>query len=281
MKRVELNTIIKAYFKHIADYLDGISTSFDISSIENFRREVKKLKVFLHLTAMESKDGLSVGITQKMRKIYGCMGVIVYVLQQLECVRQFSMNHPENIPDEYLKTLEKESQFWKTTGEEISANYSFLIDEKIVLSSLPDELAQKSIQRFVHYTLFEIQLTSHSTTANSLDNIRKFMEDIHYNFLFIAPFLSDQLRNLLNGDDTGEFLRFSDSYQERRKQLQHLQSYLSEKLYDNEFSSLKMMEAEWINDLKSARKQVIAKLNSMKILNYNFNGPVPTAVSGD
>lgn len=281
MKRAELNTVIEEHFKNISDYLDDIIAMFDTRSIDSFRREVKKLKAFLHLTEIESKDGLSGGVTPKMRRLYGCMGVILNAQQQLEHVRQFAMNHPENSPDRYMKMLEKECEIWKITGEKISAGYSFLADKNTVLSSLPEELTEEFILRFVHYTLFEIQFISHFSTENSLDNIRKLMEDIHYNFPFIQSFLNSRLLNLLKEDDTGEFLRFSDSYQEERKKLQHLQSYLSEKLYDNEFPSLKMMEAEWTNEMKTSRKQLIAKLNSMGILEYNLNGLVPTVVSGD
>lgn len=281
MKRAELNRIAEEYFINISRYLDDSFTHFDIQNIANFRREVKKLKVFLHLTGMESEEETSAGITKKMRKIYGYMEVVLNVQQQLERVRQFVMNHSVNVPDNYQKILENEMNNWKLTGKKITANYSFLVDKNMILSFLPDELTPKSILRFVHYILFEIQMLSQSSSDNSLNIIRKLMENIHYNYFLIQPILNGRLLNLLNEDNTGEFLRFSDVYQERRKTLQYLQSYLSRKRYDGEFSSLKMMEAEWTNEMNIARKRLLAKLHSMGILEYNLNELEIPKVSGD
>ncbi len=275
MKRSEIIKVIEESFEKIAGYLNDSLSDFDINSISNFRKEVRKLKVFLHLVEMESEDGLSGGIPKQMRRIYGCMGIILNIQQQLKRVRQFTKVYPEIVLDNYLKMLEYEMKDRKIMGRRVTDHYSFHGDKKIILSFLPEELTTKSIFRFIHYTIFEIQLLSHFDTDTSLDNARKLTEDMLYNFPFIRSHLTDRLLNLLNKETMEEFIRLSNEYQEGREALHHLQSHLSENPGDQEMQALKMMESEWAQELDIIRIRLVAKLNSMEILNYNLNEFAP------
>ncbi|HET7118296.1 MAG TPA: hypothetical protein VFI29_17495, partial [Hanamia sp.] len=65
-------------------------------------------------------------------------------------------------------------------------------DEKEIVATLPDKLSKESIKKFIHYTLYELQMLSGRTDDAALESIRKFLEDIFYNLVYIKSFFTDQ-----------------------------------------------------------------------------------------
>ncbi len=172
MKKEEMDEFIKSSFKKISKYFYKAVDNFDDEDICKFRSEIRKLKVFLHLVSMESKDGLSCNITRKMRIIYGYMGIIQNFHLQLKKASDYEKKSSKHISLFYVDMLEKELEYWKKLNKNyIDSDYNFLNDEYEILASLPGQLTRNSIIKFINYTLFQLKAMSGRNDDESLDNV--------------------------------------------------------------------------------------------------------------
>ena len=97
MKKEEIDEFIEDRFKKIDKHFHKAIANFKIEDVLEFRSEIKKLKVFLHLLNMESEDGLSYRITKRMKTIYGYFGVIQNLQLQLKMMNEYVKKSLETI----------------------------------------------------------------------------------------------------------------------------------------------------------------------------------------
>jgi hypothetical protein len=267
MRKEEINEIIEGSFKPIVKYFHKAIHDFGLEDIRRFRTEIKKLKVFLHLLNMESVDGLSYRITTRMKTLYGYFGII----QNLEQLKK--TNEPgKSRPSFFLKMLDKELAYWKKLSYDfIEDSYDFISDKKEILAVMPDKLTKKSIYRFIHYTLYELSLISNRLDDLALDNFRKFMEDIYYNYPYIKSYFTEQQTNLFDQKEVGRSLVLFNSYRDKCMALALLQTFGTDALAEHEKKLLKQMENEYLYEKKELKNQLSAKLDSMHIKANNFS----------
>jgi hypothetical protein len=269
MKKEEINEFIEERFKKITRYFRKAIGDFETEDVNDFRSEIKKLKVFLHLINMESGDGLSYRITKRMKTIYGYFGVIQNLQLQLKNMNEYVKKSAGNIPVHYTNMLEKELEFWKKISKDfVAEDYDFFNDKKEIFDALPDKLTKKSIRKFIHYTLYELQVISGHLDDYSLDNVRKFMEDIYFNYAFIKPFITTQQTNLFEEKAIEECLKLFGDFRNKCMAIALLQTFNPD---ESEKQLLKNMENDWLHEKNGLKDQLSAKLDSMHIKANNLN----------
>jgi hypothetical protein len=168
------------------------------------------------------------------------------------------------VPGLYVNRLEKELEYWKKLSLDfIDAGYSFNNDKQEIMAILPDKLNKKSIKKFVHYTLYELNTLSGRTDDDALDSIRKFVEDIYYNYDFVSPFFDDQQDKIFRKKAIEECLGSFGEFRDRCMELVFLQTFGTDKLDESEKQLLKEMENEWLNEKNDIKNKLIAALDSM------------------
>jgi hypothetical protein len=267
MKKNEIVGFIEDKFKKIARQFQKAIVNFEPEDIYKFRAEIKKLKVFFHLLSMESRDGLSYRITKKMKTIYGYFGIIQNVQQQLKKINEYVKESAASIPVSYVNMLEKELDYWKKLSKDfIDADYDFDNDKEEILVALTDKLTKRSIKKFIDYICYELNTISGWLDEDeAFDNIRKFMEDIYYNYEVIASFMNQQQMNLFNQKSIAECLKFFDDFHDKCVALALLKIFDTNGLNEPEKQLLKEMENEWMYKKKDVKNKLITTLRSMNI----------------
>ncbi|HZW66005.1 MAG TPA: CHAD domain-containing protein [Hanamia sp.] len=282
MKKSEIDEFLETSFKKIGKYFHKSIAGFDTESIREFRTEIKRLKVFLHLISMESADGLACRITKRMKTLYGYFGIIRNLETQLSETKKYAQSPTHNAPAHHIHILEKELQYWKKLSLDfIDAGYSFNNDKQEIMAGLPDRLNKKSIKKFVHYTLYELHTLSGRADDDALDSIRKFIEDIYYNYEIISPFFDERQCKILNKKTIEECLKLFDDFRNKCISLVLLQTFLTDELDESEKQLMKTMEKECLNEKKDIKHKLIAALDSMNVKAVNLNSFVIAGVDDD
>lgn len=269
MEKEEIDRFIEDRFNGIAMHFCKAFDNFEMEPIRQFRTEIKKLKAFFHLLNMESDDGFAYRITKRMKTIYGYLGVIRNFQLQLKKTKDFLTKNDGNFPTHYINMLERELEFWKKTSKDfLYEGYDFFDDKKEILTTLPDKLSEKSIRKFIHYTLYELQLISGHSDDYSLDSGRKFMEDIYYNYALIKPFITKQQTSLFDEKEMDECMKLSCYFRDKCIAIALLQTFKAD---ESEEQFLKQMENNWLNEKIEMKNQLSAKLDSMDIKANNLN----------
>jgi hypothetical protein len=272
MKKEEINEFIEERFKKINKYFHKSIKSFDVENIGVFRLEVKKLKVFLHLLNMESKDGFSFHITKRMKTIYGYLGIIQNFQLQLKNTNEYVKKTQDAVPLCYRNVFRKELEYWINISKDfIAADDDFTSDKHVILGSLPDKLAKKSIKKFIDYTLYELSTISARLDDEELENVRKFMEDIYYNYDFIKSYFTEPQTNLFNQKEVAPLLELFNNYRDKGMALALLQMAGTDGLEDPEKVILKQMQNDWQYEKKELKHQLSGKLEDLHVRAKSLN----------
>jgi hypothetical protein len=272
MRKEEINEFIEDSFRKLLKHFRKAINDFDLENIREFRTEIKRLKVFLHLVNIETEDGFSLHITKRMKTIYGYLGIIQN-FKQLQNTNERIQNPLEIGPFCYVEVIEKELAYWKKLSKGfIDADYDFIGDKEEILALLPNKLTKESIKKFIHYTLYELNTINNRLDDVSLDNIRKFMEDIYFNYEFLKPYILDQQINLFDKEQLRACLDLFNKYRDICTALALLQSLTTGALNDEEKRIIKHIENHRLLEKKEIRNQLSAKLDFMQITNHNLNG---------
>ena len=272
MKKEEINKYIKDRLKTINQSFRKAIDHFEVEDVREFRSEIKKLKVFLHLVSMESEDGLSYRITKRMRTIYGYLGTIQHLQLQLKATSEYVKRASKHVPVFYVNILERELKDWKKLSKDfIDPDYDFLNDEKEIIAAFPDKLRKKSITRFIHYTLYELQAMSVHQDEEALDDVRKFMEDIYFNLAFFEPFVAGQQSSFFDKKELEECLRLLNNFQDKCTNVVLLETSGIDALDEHEKELIKQMEHDWLHEKKEMKKELAARLEAMNTKANNLN----------
>jgi hypothetical protein len=267
MKKNEIDDLIEQRFKKIQKHFRNAMINFETGEISNFRAEIKKLKVFFHLLSMESIDGFSYRITKKMKTLYGYFGIIHNLQQQLKRTNNYVKESLAGVPVFYVNILQKELEYWKNLSKSfIDADYDFGYDKEEILVALPGKLTKISIKRFIDYIFYELNTISERIDDDeALDAVRKFLEDIYYNYEIIVPFMNQQQINCFNYDSIKKCLEYFNDFHDKCIAIALLKTFDTSGLNATEKKLLKEMENEWLDKKKDLKNKLIATLRTMNI----------------
>lgn len=266
MKKNEIQDFVENRFKKIQKSFHKSIFNFETENIHEFQSEIKKLKTFLHLINMESHEGSSYRISKRMKTIYGYLGIISNLELQLKEVKNYAKRSIYKEPGSYIIMLEKELDYWKRISYEfIDPGYNFINEKQELLGTLPDRLTKKSIMKFIDYTLYEMSTISGRVDDEALDNLRKFTEDIYYNYALISPFLDEQKSRSLNEKAIEECLELFNNFDSKSGVFHLLQTFDANALELTEKQLLKEMENEWLKQKKDLKDRLIVSLGSLNI----------------
>ena len=272
MKKNEIDGIVKGNIKRIDKQFQKAIENFENRNILEFRSEVKKLKVFLHLLNMEFAEGFSCHITKKMKKVYGYLGIIQNFQLQESKTFKYVREISNRVPVSYVNMLERELAYWKKmTRDFIESGYHISDDEKEITDLLPGKLDNKTLRKFIHYTVYELQLMAGRQDEEALNIIRKFLEDIYYNLEIIKPLINTQHSVLFNENELRECLELFLNFRDKCTTVVLLQTFKAEKLDNGEKELIRQMEETWLLEKIELKEELIHKLNSMRIKEYNLN----------
>lgn len=272
MNKNEIDGIVKGRIKSIDKYFHKAIENFENRNILQFRSEVKKLKVFLHLLNMECEEGLSCHITKKMKKVYGYLGIIQNFQLQTNKTFQYVREISNQVPVSYVNMLEKELAYWKkVTRDFIDSGYHIPEDEKEITALLPNKLDDVTLRKFIHHTIYELQLMAGRQDEEALNITRKFLEDIYYNLEIIKPLINQQQSLLFNENELSECLELFLDFRDKCTTLVLLQTFKSEGLDNDEKQLIKQMEETWLLEKIILKEKLIDKLDSMRIKECDLN----------
>lgn len=265
MKKEEIDKFIKDKFKRIRSSFSNAIGSFKTEDIREFRSEIKKLKIFLHLINMESEDGLSYRIIKKMKTIYSYFGIIQNLQLQLKTTTEYEEQNRNHVPVIYLESIKKELKYWKDRSRDfIDYDYDFLKDENEIISTLP-ELTAESIRKFIDYIFYELQMISGRSGDEALESNSKFFEDIFYNMEFIKPYFSDLQSRIFNENKIVGYLQLLESFRYKSRVIAYLRSCNLDLFDENEKQLLRIMEHNREHEKNEIAKQLADKLESIHI----------------
>jgi len=104
-----------------------------------------------------------------------------------------------------------------------------------------------------------------------LDNFRKFMEDIYYNYALIKPYLTEQQTNLFNENEVRHCLDLFNNYRDECITLALLETLTASELDDKGKRILKKIENDRLLEKREIKNQLSTKLDSMHITANNLN----------
>jgi hypothetical protein len=119
--------------------------------------------------------------------------------------------------------------------------------------------------------VYELSAFAGRTDDEALDSIRKFIEDIYYNYEIISPFFDEQQSKMLNKKTIEECLKLFEDFRNKCMSLVLLQTFVTDKLDESEKQLLKIMEKECLNEKKDIKNKLVAALDSMNIKAVNLN----------
>jgi hypothetical protein len=272
MKIEEIGGFVNERFKNIERHFRKSIDEFESENILEFRSEIRKLKVFLHLISMASEYGLSYHISKRMKRMYGYLGIIQNFQLQLNAIVEYESKSSKSVPIRYMNILQKELKYWKELSKDfIDPDYDFLNDECEILAALPDQLTNKSKICFINYILHQIGEISGHKDEDGLNNVREFLEDIYYNLPFLKPFFTKQQSILFDEKEVGEYLKLFGIFHDKCTAVSLLQTFSMDALDEHEKQFIKQMENEWLHEKNEIREHLASRLNAMRITDNQSN----------
>jgi len=282
MLKNDIKVIIQQFFKRLNISMTLIKKDFDSTAIHDFRVDVKKLRSFIKLLALEPKAAKDLMLPPGIKKLYTLCGKIRDIqLQQLRMKEAFK---DYNQLDEYENLLNNEMNRWMKKVN-IALRYRPLLDaEQKLPGNLPDRLSRGSIQQFFKQKK-ENMCTIISVgffIDDELHSIRKNIKDIIYINKLLVGNVGMPVKAMQW--DKAEIKRAELLAQELGRYndycfaLSFLKSDRLKTIKSKERKSIQIIRKEWKLEKRLKRKEIIASLPA-----YSFLFPVlanlPAAVA--
>jgi len=282
MLKNDIKVIIQQFFKRLNISMTLIKKDFDSAAIHDFRVDVKKLRSFIKLLALEPKAAKDLMLPPGIKKLYTLCGKIRDIqLQQLRMKEAFK---DYNQLDEYENLLNNEMNRWMKKVN-IALRYRPLLDaEQKLPGNLPDRLSRGSIQQFFKQKK-ENMCTIISVgffIDDELHSIRKNIKDIIYINKLLVGNVGMPVKAMQW--DKAEIKRAELLAQELGRYndycfaLSFLKSDRLKTIKSKERKSIQIIRKEWKLEKRLKRKEIIASLPA-----YSFLFPVlanlPAAVA--
>jgi len=273
MLKNDIKVIIQQFFKRLNISMTLIKKDFDSAAIHDFRVDVKKLRSFIKLLALEPKAAKDLMLPPGIKKLYTLCGKIRDIqLQQLRMKEAFK---DYNQLDEYENLLNNEMNRWMKKVN-IALRYRPLLDaEQKLPGNLPDRLSRGSIQQFFKQKK-ENMCTIISVgffIDDELHSIRKNIKDIIYINKLLVGNVGMPVKAMQW--DKAEIKRAELLAQELGRYndycfaLSFLKSDRLKTIKSKERKSIQIIRKEWKLEKRLKRKEIIASLPA-----YSFLFPV-------
>jgi len=273
MLKNDIKVIIQQFFKRLNISMTLIKKDFDSTAIHDFRVDVKKLRSFIKLLALEPKAAKDLMLPPGIKKLYTLCGKIRDIqLQQLRMKEAFK---DYNQLDEYENLLNNEMNRWMKKVN-IALRYRPLLDaEQKLPGNLPDRLSRGSIQQFFKQKK-ENMCTIISVgffIDDELHSIRKNIKDIIYINKLLVGNVGMPVKAMQW--DKAEIKRAELLAQELGRYndycfaLSFLKSDRLKTIKSKERKSIQIIRKEWKLEKRLKRKEIIASLPA-----YSFLFPV-------
>ncbi|HET7115962.1 MAG TPA: hypothetical protein VFI29_05705 [Hanamia sp.] len=195
-----------------------------------------------------------------MKTIYGYLGIIQNFQLQLKATDELVKNSLNSVPLMYVNNIVKELEYWKKCSWDfIDKDFDFFIDEKEIVATLPDKLSKESIKKFIHYTLYELQMLSGRTDDAALEGIRKFLEDIFYNLAYIKSFFTDQQSSQFDEEVISKCLGLFEKIRNKNIVIVNLRNCNWDSFDERKKQLLLLMESNYLHEKKELTDQLAVR----------------------
>jgi hypothetical protein len=257
MKKDEIHRVVKAIFKKIDALSHKMIPDFSTKDIQELLVEIKKLRAFFNLLDMEEKGNTQFKLSRKMKTFYGYIGITRNLQLHLEKVKDYFENSTEDIPISYIAKLKRELKYWKGSIKEfIDLHHNFYVDEDEIMATLPGNLGETSIEKFMDYTVHELQkLVIHPEDDETLYSMCRFLEDLFYNWTYVQSLANSLLAGLCQEQEIKSFIEILEIFNDKCIDITLLQTYRDDATERDEILLQKIIHTWKIQ--KQELKQII------------------------
>ncbi len=172
--------------EHVQNLIRSIKSvkDFDFNDTLLLRSEIKKLKSFLHLLNMARSETAYLRVPKNTRKLYHCAGVALKLKFHLGRINTYCEAHSWPVPDGYTRHIANTLESWKNKAAKVIAE-DFEEMKKEIESIPPPESNSITINKFLDYTVFELQSLYILDNEEALQDIYKLLQDLLNNWLWM------------------------------------------------------------------------------------------------
>lgn len=267
MKKNEIELVVKHHFKNVSKLFKKIIKEYPVNDIIELRNEIKKLRSFLHLLDMESSPGKVIQLSQKLKIFYGYTGVIKNLkLHSQHISRECDIN-AFHLPVSYLDKINREIGSWETdTLDFIEEDYNFLDDEEKIMKLLPEKLTKDYLKKFIKAKFDQLKAyLTFPVEDESLSSIRKFLQDILYNWEYLRNYIEPIPGCFFLSQDREYYLEMLNEYRNKCIDIILLQTYRVGGWDKEEKDALNRIEKIWQEEKNNQIELVKNKLELIQL----------------
>jgi len=181
-----IRQIIGKRFRKINASFKKLKISISPEGAHAFRLEVKHLRSFLKMLAMENHKRDIIKIPAGLKKTYKKTGKLRLIQLEEENIRKAVSQLDIHEPVHYFKTLQREEKRLEKSAKNYLGKIKSLKTDKFI-HHLPSKIRQSTIQKFYEsQTAFSKNLlTNEKWDEKTLHEARKILKDLLYNHVGI------------------------------------------------------------------------------------------------
>ncbi len=252
----EISDVIEKRFGKIDKYLRKTHGRCKPESIHSFRLEVKKLRSFLKMIAI---NGNEVSIPKRLKNLYRLLGRIRVIQLQRQAILETTSKSHTGIPAHYTSSLETERSLLKKKAKSYIRTMQPLKAKKFH-KGIPYKITAADLLNF--YTMQEHRLAAifhfENPDEKSLHEARKIIKSMLYDL----PFVKDRKISIRESNQTctahlkllelkmGKFHDISTS-------VQYLREALKDSYGIREKHILTLIVNQWEKDKEGLKRQIM------------------------
>lgn len=183
MQQPDVRVVVGDHLQHLSGTLKSFK-DFDLNDTLLLRSEIKKLKSFLQLLNMARGENAHLRVPKKTRKLYHYAGVVLKLKFHLSRINIYCETHSWPVPDGYTRHIAHTLELWKEKAAEVITE-DLEEMKKEIGSVTPREFNSIGIDRFLDYTIFELQSLYILNNEEALQDIYKLLQDLLNNWFLI------------------------------------------------------------------------------------------------
>ncbi len=263
MKQKEIREIVNHHFDVMNKLFHKINSEFNADDIHDFRVEVKKLRAFLRLLTACRRITVPL-IPMHIKTFYGYVGIIRNIQLHRHNVFKYICDNKIEKPEEYLKLLEAEENYWKNEVNILLKENFEKNEEKFLIKNLPDKLEKPAIKKFAKNKLKKlIQELHHLPNDEAFHAVRKTLKD----FLYTNEYVTDNVElpvMIADKEDLKVITTQLGDFRDKCIQIEFLQrEYLNPLRNENEKSMLHNLKKKLIAEKRALMEQVTPRFGEV------------------
>jgi len=263
MDKEVIHELLKNKIKKIARLSDAILPDFDHDGIHKLRVEVKKLRAFLRLIDTDKSEP-EIKIPKKFKRLYHIVGAIRDAQLEQKKIDGWKVNLPLYTGNLNLNISRQKEEWKKHYSKKVIARLKEKIDNHTITNLKPEVLKIFFDERIENIEAFS-RKRSHSN--NQIHAVRKQVKDM----LYVAKFAEKKWikgYEKIAGFSVAELDKLSaviGDYNDGRIMLEHLTSFSSTAMTDDEKNAITNTCDEEMDRLLVEKKKVLAKVKKFAI----------------